>query len=95
MFDQITPNSEVLEGVAGLAMTSELFSEEIERRISSGEEESYIEAIASYIEDLDQDASDMKHFISPTLIGKIEAEARKRGMLKEKHTTSDLTKMFE
>lgn len=89
------PNEEILtEGVAGIAMTVELFSEEIERRVANGLAEGYIEATAEYIEELDYDAEDIKHLISPTLIGKLEAEASKRGMLKAKHRTVDISDMF-
>lgn len=91
-----TTQDEVIlhEGVAGIAMTMEMFSDEVERRVAEGLSEGYIEATAEYIEELDYDAEDLKHLISPTLVGKIEAEASKRGMLKAKFRTNDLTGMF-
>lgn len=92
---ELTPDQEIMAlGVAGVAMTVEMFSEEIERRVSSGLADGYIEATAEYIEELDYDAEDIKHLISTTLIGKLEAEASKRGMLKAKHRTVDISGMF-
>ena len=53
-----------------------------------------VDELQEYIEELDYDAEDIKHLISPTLIGKLEAEASKRGMLKAKHRTVDISDMF-
>ncbi len=99
------PASEPLRNEDGLVITLDTFSEEIEKRILSGIEEYYIEAVANYIEELDEDAVDMKHLISPTLIGKngaeeadqrrMGAEALKRGMFKERSTSLDLTSLFK
>lgn len=90
------PNEIILsEGVEGIAMTSEQFSDEIERRVSEHLVDGYIEAITDYINELDQDPEDMKHLISPTLIGKLEAEAYRRGFLKDKQNTINLMEMFE
>lgn len=83
------------EGIQGIAMTSEQFSDEIERRVSEGLVEGYIEAMTDYIDELDQDPEDMKAFISPTLIGKLEAEAYLKGFLKDKPNTINLMDMFQ
>jgi hypothetical protein len=92
---QTAPEIPGLEnGLVGVVMTTELFSDEIERRINSGEDDSYIEAVARFIEELDQDASDMVQYLSPTLVGKIQAEALKRGMMKEKNRSASLLDML-
>lgn len=75
-------------------LTPESFALEVERRIQSGQETSYIEATSTMIEELDCEPEEVKHLLSDTLIKKIEAEASKRGFLKEKHNTSDLSGFF-
>lgn len=71
--------------------TPESFAMEVERRVSEGLEKSYITATADLIEEMDCEAEEVKHMISPTLVAKIRAEALKAGMLKEKDTSVDLT----
>jgi hypothetical protein len=74
--------------------TPEAFALEVEKRVISGAEPSYITATSDLIEEMDCDPEEVKHLLSPTLIAKIKAEASKRGLLKEKHLSSDLTNFF-
>lgn len=72
-------------------MTAESFSIEIEKRVIADPIcGSYIEETAALIEELQMDPSEGKEFISPTLRAKIEAEAERRGMLKERNNSTNL-----
>lgn len=71
--------------------TIESFALEVEQMVASGKYDGYIECTSILIEKMDCEPEEVKHLLSPTLIMKIEAEASKSGLLKERHRTSDLT----
>ncbi len=82
-----TPNKEAV-------LNSESFAMEVERRILHGEDDSYISATADLIEDMDCEPEEVLHLLSKTLIAKIEAEAHRKGYMKEKINSVDLTALF-
>ncbi len=87
MEQQSTPRTEPV-------LNSESFAMEVERRIFNGEDDSYISATADLIEDMDCEPEEVLHLLSKTLIAKIEAEAHRKGYMKEKIDTVDLSALF-
>jgi hypothetical protein len=81
--------------MSNLTYNPESFALEVERRVSSKEEPSYICATSDLIEEMDCEVEEVKHMISPTLVAKIKVEASRRGMLKEKDTTLDISSFFK
>lgn len=72
-------------------ISPEKFSVEVEQRfVDEGPSASYIEITAMYLEELGIDADEGKHLISKALLDKIQTEALRRNMLKDKNTTVSL-----
>lgn len=70
--------------------TSETFALEVERRVASEKDLTFITATAELIEEMDCDASEVVHLISETLKQKIAAEAAERGMLTDRNNSTSL-----
>lgn len=75
-------------------MTAESFSLEVERRVKNDPiTGSYIEETTALIEELQMEPAEGKEFISVTLRDKIQAEAERRGLLKERNKTTNLMQL--
>lgn len=77
------------------ALTMEVLSDEIERRVLIDPDRSYLTVITELTDELDiKHKEDIQKYLipnlSPVILAKLKVEAQKNYMLKDKHTTTDL-----
>lgn len=68
-------------------MVAEKFSIEVEKRALSNKS-TLLEALAEVAEEMDIDQDDIKSYLSPTLLQKLEAECSRAGLFKTKEEAS-------
>ncbi|ACV50043.1 gp33 late promoter transcription accessory protein [Delftia phage PhiW-14] len=66
------------------------FALRVEEIVESGIEDNYISAVSHVLEEMDMEPEDAVHLISKTLVGKMEAEALNRRLLKARNNTTSL-----